>query len=72
MQVFALPEAWSSSVVQVSQMVAMFAAAEGSATTASACQQPQPDEALRHAVDELLAQSVSSIFLRGESWAAAP
>ena len=51
-------------------MVAIFAAAGGTEVAPLVCQQPQPEEALEHAVDDLLAQSVNSLFLRGESWAA--
>ena len=51
-------------------MVTIFAVAGGGEAAPLACQQPQPEEELKHAVDDLLAQSVNSLFLRGESWAA--
>ena len=51
-------------------MVAIFAAAGGGGAAPLACQQPQPEEELERAVDDLLAQSVNSLFLRGESRAA--
>ena len=54
-------------------MVAIFAAADGdeaALVAPLAGQQPQPEEELEHAVNDLLAQSVNSLFLRGESWAA--
>ena len=51
-------------------MVAIFAATGGTEAAPLASQQPQPEEELERAVDDLLAQSVNSLFLRGESWAA--